>query len=321
MKNISVIIPVYNAENYVKKAVESALQFEEVKEVVLVEDASPDNALRICQQLEIENERVKLFRHPNGENKGAGASRNLGIEKATGEFIAFLDADDYYLPNRFEAEKELFKQSEVDGVYGALGVEYYSKKAKEQFYHLYEDRLMTVYKKTPPEDVFPGLLFLKGSFGLFSIDCLTLRKSSLQKLNGIYLNSALRLHQDSEFLIRCAYYLNLYPGILDKAIAVRGVHEENRITKVESKKVKPASTRVLLWESLDAWARKEETMPKSYQRHIAHMKRSFQIANSSFPVNYLKFIQSTFTHFPMVKSGLYNIHFREILFPFLKKFL
>jgi glycosyltransferase involved in cell wall biosynthesis len=63
-----------------------------------VEDKSPDNALEVCLKLAEKYQRVKLYQHPDQQNHGAGASRNLGIEKATGEFIAFLDADDYYLP-------------------------------------------------------------------------------------------------------------------------------------------------------------------------------------------------------------------------------
>lgn len=141
---ISVIIPVYNAENFVSHAVESALQFDEVYEVILIEDQSPDNALQICRQLSENHERVKLYQHPDKGNHGAGPSRNLGMKKATGDFLAFLDADDYFLPNRFAAEKELFKNSEVEGVYGALGVHYYSEKAKEQYYRVFADRLTTI---------------------------------------------------------------------------------------------------------------------------------------------------------------------------------
>ena len=103
--NISVIIPVYNASAFLKKAVESAIQFEEVKEIILVEDGSTDHSLEVCEILENEFGAVKLFQHPDKGNHGAGATRNLGLEKATGDFIAFLDADDYYLPNRFEMEK------------------------------------------------------------------------------------------------------------------------------------------------------------------------------------------------------------------------
>ncbi|CAA7392622.1 glycosyltransferase family 2 protein [Chryseobacterium fistulae] len=127
---ITVIIPVYNSEHYIGRAVESALQFEEVMEVLLIEDQSPDNALEVCHNLTEQYDRVKLFQHSDRGNHGAGASRNLGIENARGDFLAFLDSDDYYLPNRFDREKELFQNPEVDGVYGALGVEYYSEYAK-----------------------------------------------------------------------------------------------------------------------------------------------------------------------------------------------
>ena len=123
---ISVIIPVYNAEKFVTNAVESALQFDEVFEVILVEDQSPDKALDVCKTLAKKHDRVKLFQHPDKGNHGAGESRNVGMRNATGDFIAFLDADDFFLPNRFDAERELFKNPDVDGVYGAIGVHYWS---------------------------------------------------------------------------------------------------------------------------------------------------------------------------------------------------
>ncbi len=314
--NISVIIPVYNAEKYLNKAVESALQFSEVKEIILVEDGSPDQALKLCQNWAHREDRIKLFQHPKGENKGAGASRNLGIEKSTQEFIAFLDADDYYLSNRFEAEKKLFQNPEVDGVYGAIGVKYYSEKAKTQFYSVYGDTMYTVYENHPSSEVFPGQIYLKGSFGLIHLDTLSLRKEALKKMDGMF-NPSLRLHQDTDFTIRASYYLDLYTGIYQEPIAMRGVHEENRITQVESRKVNPASTRVLLWKALKQWAEVEPTMPKEYQKHVRNMYQSFEIANHSFPENYLLFMNELLFHFSAAKSGLYNINYRKALFPLL----
>ncbi|PJJ64260.1 glycosyltransferase family 2 protein [Chryseobacterium geocarposphaerae] len=311
---ISVIIPVYNAENYVTQAVESALQFDEVFEVILVEDKSPDNALEVCRNLENKYERVKLFQHPDKENHGAGASRNLGIEKATGDFIAFLDADDYYLPNRFDAEKKLFENQEVDAVYGALGVHYYSEKAKEQYEPLFGDRLTTVYKKHDPEDVFPGLLNMKGSFGLFSIDGLTIRrKPLLEKIQPVF-KTHLRLHQDTEFLLRSSYYLRFHPGILDKAIAMRGVHESNRITQVDSNKKKPSITRVMLWKEVNKWAESEPAIPKDIKIHIKRTHRSWEIANSSVGKKWGMILKYLITDYKSIRSGLYNINFRNNLF-------
>ena len=86
---VSVIIPVYNAESYLRKAIESAVYLEEVGEVILIEDRSPDNALVLAKQLEQEFGKVKLFQHPDKKNHGAGASRNLGIQKASCAHIAF----------------------------------------------------------------------------------------------------------------------------------------------------------------------------------------------------------------------------------------
>lgn len=310
---ISVIMPVYNAEKYVTQAVESALQFDDVYEVVLVEDKSPDNALKVCRELAAKYSRVKLYQHPDKANHGAGATRNLGIEKAEGDFIAFLDADDYYLPNRFDAERELFQNDDVDGVYGAIGVHYYSEKAKEQYYKVFGDRLTTVYKKHHPKDVFPGQLNMRGTFGLFSIDALTIRKSSLKRMEYFF-KTHLKLHQDTEFLFRLSYYLNLYPGILDSAVAVRGVHENNRITKIDSREIKPASTRVVLWKEVNSWAENENTIPEDIKLHIKRVYRSFQIANAPFMKKWGMITKYLFTDYRSIRSGLYNINFRKDLF-------
>ncbi len=311
---ISVIVPVYNAEKYVTQAVESALQFDEVYEIILVEDQSPDNALEVCQKLAEKYDCVKLFQHPDKGNHGAGQTRNLGLEKATGDFIAFLDADDYYLPNRFDAEKELFKDPKVEGVYGALGVHYYSEKAKEQYYPLFKDNLTTVYKKHDPKEVFPGQLNMRGSFGLFSIDCLTIRRASMVKKLKPFFKTHLRLHQDTEFLFRLSYYLDLYPGILDRAIAMRGVHENNRITAVDSKKVNPAITRILLWREINDWAQNEKTIPQNVKLHIERMHRSYEIALAPAIKKWTMITKYLVKDYRSIRSGLYNINFRKYLF-------
>lgn len=311
---ISVITPVYNAEKYIAKAVESALQFEEVFEIILVEDQSPDNALEVCKELAEKYDRVKIFQHPDKGNHGAGASRNLGLAKATGDFIAFLDADDYYLPNRFEAEKYLFENTEVEGVYGAIGVHYYSEKAKEQYFQVFGDRLTTVYKKHSPKDVFRGQLGMNGSFGLFSIDALTIRKSALDQKLSPMMKIHLRLHQDTEFLFRLSYYLDLYPGILDEAVAIRGVHESNRITQVDTGKVKPSISKVILWKEMKDWSENEKSVPGDIKIHIKRMHRSYEIANSNFIKKWAMILKYLVTDFRSIRSGLYNINFRKDLF-------
>ena len=153
-----------------------------------------------------------------------------------------------------------------------------------------------------------------GSFGLFSIDGLTIRKSALDEKLSPMMKTHLRLHQDTEFLFRLSYYLDLYPGILDKAVANRGVHENNRITQVDSGKVKPSISKVLLWKEVEKWSESEASLPEDLKLHIKRMHRSFEIANASFLKKCGMILKYSITDFRSIRSGLYNINFRKNLF-------
>lgn len=219
--NISVIIPVFNAENFVRQAVMSALNEDVVSEVILIEDKSPDNALAVCKELEREFEKVKLFQHPNCENRGASASRNLGIKKATYEYIAFLDADDFFAPQRFIKTIEIFKNHpKADGVYEAIGI---FKGTPEEY------KIYSILKPIKPNLLFHYLI--RGTYGHFSTDGLTVKKSLFEK-SGFF-NESLALHQDAELWLRMAYFGKLYAGNLSSPIAYARRHEKNRVTHAD----------------------------------------------------------------------------------------
>lgn len=279
---ISVIIPVYNAAQFLEKSVHSALQFEEVKEILLIEDASTDHSLSICEKLVNEDSRIKLHQHPDKGNHGAGATRNLGLEKAQSEFIAFLDSDDYYLPNRFDAEKTMFNNPNIEGIFGAIGVEYLSEKGKEEFKNKFKNTtLTTVNYSAEGEEIFKGLLGLTTkSFGtFFHLNTLTIRRSVLQKHN-LKFNEKLRVHQDSDFIIKLAYLCHLKSGIIDQAIAIRGVHDDNRITKIKPYSKKFYQNNLLLHQSLYEWSIAEK-LNSLYSKRIQLNYLSFKIANET----------------------------------------
>ncbi|HBH7886275.1 hypothetical protein CGG79_06590 [Vibrio parahaemolyticus] len=96
MTKVSVIIPVYNGREVVIDAVNSALQQQEVIEVICVNDGSTDDTKKILES--IENPKFRFY---NIKNSGASFARNFGAQKARGDYLAFLDADDYFLQNRF----------------------------------------------------------------------------------------------------------------------------------------------------------------------------------------------------------------------------
>lgn len=279
MIEISVIIPVYNAAEFLEKAVNSAAHFDEVKEIILAEDQSTDHSLEICKKLAFENSKVRVFQHPNGENRGAGASRNLGIDHATCDFIAFLDADDYYLPNRFDAEKKLFSDSNVGGIFGAIGTEYLTEKGKQEFESKFKQiSLSTVNYPAEGEEVFRGLLSLTPkTFGTsFHLNSLTIRRNSLKQYN-IRFNETLRVHQDSELILRLAYHCHLKTGIIDKAIAIRGIHDDNRITKIIRYTPQYNQRQLLLWKSMNDWAVLNRISPE-YKKRIYLIYKSFDLS-------------------------------------------
>lgn len=100
MPQISVIVPVYNAEKYLHECVESILsQTYPDFEIILINDGSADNSGRMCDEYAAMDSRVRVYHKANG---GVSSARNKGIDVATGEWITFVDSDDYILPEMFE---------------------------------------------------------------------------------------------------------------------------------------------------------------------------------------------------------------------------
>jgi glycosyltransferase involved in cell wall biosynthesis len=118
---ISVIIPAFNADKTLGRAVASlAATGEDSLQIIIVDDGSTDQtwqeSLSLCGQYP--GLQLECFQHSDGKNRGVSASRNLGIQHATGECIAFLDGDDTVAPNRFTTAVEILKKCpEVDAVY------------------------------------------------------------------------------------------------------------------------------------------------------------------------------------------------------------
>ena len=97
---ISVIIPIYNVEEYLVRCVNSVLnQTYQNLEIILVDDGSPDNSPRMCDEFAKKDSRIKVIHKKNG---GLSSARNAGLDIATGEYVAFLDSDDYIHPQMYE---------------------------------------------------------------------------------------------------------------------------------------------------------------------------------------------------------------------------
>ena len=95
MPSLSIIIPVYNVETYLKECVKSVLMqtFKDF-EILLIDDGSKDSSGKLCNEIALKDSRMRVFHKSNG---GLSSARNYGIDRALGEYIIFLDSDDFWI--------------------------------------------------------------------------------------------------------------------------------------------------------------------------------------------------------------------------------
>ena len=111
---ISVIVPIYNVEEYLGRCIESIInQTYQNIEIILVDDGSTDNSLSICKEYAIKDRRINII---HKENAGVSSARNIGLKKSKGEFVTFVDSDDYVKLTCFEKMIRGIKNNDVDMV-------------------------------------------------------------------------------------------------------------------------------------------------------------------------------------------------------------
>ncbi len=138
---VTAIIIVLNGEKFIDEAIRSVLaQSLDDWELLVVDDGSTDRTCDIARAYVESDSRIRLIQHLDAGNHGMSASRNLGIEQARGEFVAFLDADDVWLPQKLAEQLALFdRHSEAAIVYGRTLIWYsweQPSKREDHFYSL-----------------------------------------------------------------------------------------------------------------------------------------------------------------------------------------
>ncbi len=149
---VSIITPVHNAESHVEETIDSILnQTFEDWELILIDDFSTDNGVEILKKYEEKDSRIRVLENDN--NEGAAITRNRGIRAAKGRFIAFLDSDDLWLPEKLEKQLEFMKENNYAFTYTS--------------YHIFKDDVEEGIMKVPEKVTHQELL------KTCSIGCLT----------------------------------------------------------------------------------------------------------------------------------------------------
>lgn len=115
MPKVSVIVPIYNVEKYLDRCMESLLnQTLKDIEIIMVDDGSPDNCPKMCDEYAKKDRRVKVV---HKKNAGLGLARNSGLDIATGEYVAFVDSDDYVDLGMYEKLYEAAEKNDTEAVF------------------------------------------------------------------------------------------------------------------------------------------------------------------------------------------------------------
>lgn len=137
----SVIMPVYNVEKHLRKAVDSILSQTYINfEIILVDDASPDGCPKICDEYAEKYDNVKCVHHK--ENQGLSGARNTGLKYVSGDYVTFMDSDDYVDSDLLEKVKASLDENSADCVVFGVREEYFNR----------EDKLSRVYELTYGEE-------------------------------------------------------------------------------------------------------------------------------------------------------------------------
>lgn len=186
---VSVIIVVYNGEKYIEEAIQSVLNqtYKDI-ELVIADDGSTDNTYKIIEKY---NDIVYVYQ----KNKGEGSARNLGIEASKGEYLAFLDADDLYAPDKIEKQLNiLLENKDIDVVYNDL------KVVDENLNYLNILKSEGVYEKR--EDLLANIIYRQVIQGPI---CMMMRRNCIKDIKW---SEELVYTVDYEYVIKLAFKHN-----------------------------------------------------------------------------------------------------------------
>ena len=146
---VSIVMPAYNCEKYVVEAINSVLaQTYRNWELLVLDDGSKDKTLQIIEEFSQKDSRIKAL--PNGKNMGVSATRNRGIELASGEWIAFLDSDDMWKPEKLEKQFEIVEKEAAEFLF--TGSSYINEEG-EPYKGIFEVPEKITYKKLRNQNV------------------------------------------------------------------------------------------------------------------------------------------------------------------------
>lgn len=264
---ISIVIPVYNVEKYLDECILSVInQTYKNLEILLINDGSSDSSYDICCKYSEQDNRIHVI---NKENGGLASARNVGIDKATGEYIYFLDSDDYIKETTIEKVVNYMKNNNLDLCYFSADV-------------IIEDNNLTwnkeMYKKNHYYNPNDGVTILKELIDNDEYccqNCMFISKLSLIKYNFLKYTEGY-IYEDNYFAFMLAIY-SQKSGVLNESFYIRRIRKGSIMTENLVLKRRIDSYKAVLNDFDNI-----KTNNKTVKKMIKKFKRGFAIAIINF---------------------------------------
>ena len=191
---ISVIVPIYNVEKYLRKCIDSIIgQTYRDLQIILIDDGSPDGCGEICDEYAQKDSRIVVIHQ---KNSGVSAARNAGLKIAMGEYVGFVDPDDYIEPKMYEKMLEVFETNKVDLV--VCGYDYVDENGTiSRPYRVRENEILTRKQYVSMQfDMPPSVRHVVWN-----------KLFHMEKMAGIYFPE--NLHSSEDVYVICDYIKNV----------------------------------------------------------------------------------------------------------------
>lgn len=260
---ISLIIPVYNVEKYLDKCIKSVIMHKPEEydmEVILVDDGSADRSGEICDQYAAKYEYIKVVHKQNG---GASSARNAGVEYARGQYIIFLDSDDWWNPDTdFGKIVSFVKSHEKTEMFLFLSYDYVENEGL--FKRNEQDRLRKL-EITSIQQYYEALL---NNGNLEVSPCTKIFKRAFLVENGLFFKEGM-VSEDNEWMLRILRCLK-FVEIIDEPLFVCRLNREGSVTNSIKKKHIEDLLRII------------RLSQRFYARHPRHKMKSLELCYASY---------------------------------------
>ena len=228
---IDVVIPAYNAGKYLERSVNSIWQtgYPAVN-IYIVDDGSTDNTLDVARRVAAATpDRCFALQHPGGENRGVSQSRNVGISSGKSPWLAFLDADDTYLPNRFEfftqhvsrIANDSDAHSAVDAIYEMCEIRVDEELESDQRWDVGANPKFGISEPLERMDLLARLM----QSDTWAVSAITVKREATE-FTGLF-DPTLSIAEDCHLWIRLVATRLVIPGTLDRPVSLYFRHGSN----------------------------------------------------------------------------------------------